>query len=129
MDSKPRESKKSKLSPLAYAVCFEKATEPPFSWQDETGSLKGVFCCANCGAALFDKETKFDSQSGWPSFTDPIQEQVLSYQQDTTLAEPRVEVCCKACGAHMGHVFPDGPLPGGTRYCINGVALAFKAKS
>ena len=129
MGGKSRETNTSKLSPLAYAVCFTKATEPPFSWQDETGSLKGVFCCVNCEAVLFDKETKFDSHSGWPSFTSPVQEQVLTYQQDTTLAEPRVEVCCKNCGAHMGHVFPDGPLPGGTRYCINGVALVFKEKS
>ena len=128
MGGKPAVRINSKLSPLAYAVCFEKATEPPFSWQDETGGGEGFFCCANCEAVLFEKEKKFESHTGWPSFTSPVHGQALSYQQDTSLNEPRVEVCCQACGAHMGHVFPDGPLPEGTRYCVNGVALVFKEK-
>lgn len=119
---------KKKLNPLAYAVCVNQATEPPFSGVDLTQGKKGIFRCICCKAPLFHTMHKFDSNSGWPSFFQPHTEKALEYQQDYRLAQPRTEVKCANCKAHLGHVFPDGPLPTGMRFCINTVALAFDAE-
>ncbi len=83
----------------------------------------GIYACVCCNNDLFDSATKYDSASGWPSFTEPIQENGISYYEDVSYGMSRVEVKCATCDAHLGHVFPDGPLPSGLRFCINGVAL------
>lgn len=118
---------KKKLSPAAYNVLREEGTEPAYSspLNDEHG--KGVFSCAGCDTDLFSSDTKFDSGTGWPSFYAPLNSQVIGTTTDYKLILPRVEVHCNTCGGHLGHVFEDGPKPTGLRYCMNGVALKFKA--
>lgn len=86
----------------------------------------GIYACACCDTDLFDSNTKFDSKTGWPSFTEPIKENVISYTLDESYGMSRIEVSCSVCDAHLGHVFPDGPEPTGLRFCINGVALKKK---
>jgi peptide-methionine (R)-S-oxide reductase len=115
---------KKKLTPEQYHVMREGGTEPAFKgkyWNDHS---KGMYKCAACGAVLFSSDTKFDSGTGWPSFTEPINKEHVELRPDKAYSMNRVEVVCKNCGAHLGHVFDDGPEDkGGKRYCINSVCL------
>lgn len=106
-----------------YMVTRLGATEPAFSGKYATGHYKGTFLCVCCRAPLFDARTKFDSGTGWPSFWRPLTAQAMAESLDRTGYEPRIEVRCARCGAHLGHVFADGPAPTGLRYCINSLAL------
>ena len=115
------------LSPELYRVAREKGTEAPFSGKYWNHHEKGMYTCAVCGAELFLSDTKFDSGTGWPSFAEPANRERVILKEDTSHGVRRTEVICKKCGAHLGHVFPDGPKEkGGQRYCINSVCLAFK---
>jgi len=117
---------KKTLSPMAYEVLRHQGTEMPYSSPLDMIYKKGTYSCAGCGVALFSSDTKYDSKTGWPSFWKPLQGAVLT-QTDTSEMMIRTEVHCHSCGGHLGHVFDDGPKPTGLRYCMNGVALQFKA--
>lgn len=108
-----------------YSVLREKVTEPPFTGELLDEHAPGTYSCAGCGSPLFSSTRKFDSGSGWPSFTDPLPEDPISYTTDTSHGMVRTEICCSRCGGHLGHVFDDGPGPSGKRYCVNSLALAF----
>ena len=116
------------LSPLAYKVTREHATEPAFSYS-ETHTSKGQYTCVCCGSLLFDNADKFESGSGWPSFTKPASGAEIGETTDRSYNMTRTEVHCSNCEAHLGHLFPDGPGPNGLRYCVNGVALTFEIKN
>lgn len=118
---------RSKLSPETYRVCCEKGTERPFTGTYWDHSEVGVYHCACCQTPLFESDTKFDAGCGWPSFFKPLRESVIREALDTSHGMRRVEVMCDACGAHLGHVFSDGPPPTGLRYCINSVSLSFSS--
>jgi len=118
--------KDKELSPELLHVAREGGTEAPFSGEYVDSHEKGMFNCAVCGAELFSSDTKFDSGTGWPSFTEPANLKNIELKEDTSGDMMRTEVLCKTCGAHLGHVFNDGPInSGGKRYCINSVALKF----
>ncbi len=112
---------RERLTPLAYAVLREKATELAFTGRYDKHWEAGIYRCAGCNNDLFSSRAKFDSRTGWPSFTEPVAPGSIS----TEIAD-REEVSCSRCGGHLGHVFPDGPPPGGLRYCINSAALRFE---
>lgn len=115
------------LSDLAFKVTRKHATERAFT-HDNFPKEPGTYRCICCDAPLFDQATKFDSGTGWPSFWQPIDPEMVGETEDRTLWMRRTEVHCARCDAHLGHVFPDGPRPTGLRYCINGVALTFEPK-
>jgi methionine-R-sulfoxide reductase len=114
---------RARLTPEQYRITREKGTERAFSSEMCGLFAPGRYACACCGSLLFDADEKFDSGTGWPSFTQPIQENAVAYHGDGSHGMYRVETTCNACGAHLGHVFPDGPRPSGLRYCINALAL------
>jgi peptide-methionine (R)-S-oxide reductase len=122
--------KDDELSPELRHVAREGGTEAPFTGEYLNNHEKGMYKCAICGTELFSSDTKFDSGTGWPSFTDPSNLEHVTLKEDDTLGMRRTEVVCKTCGAHLGHVFDDGPREaGGKRYCINSVCLQFEQKT
>lgn len=128
MAERPKGNEKwlKKLTPEQYRVMRECGTEPAFDNKYWNFHGKGKYTCAACGAELFSSEKKFDSGTGWPSFWEAVDEGRLELLKDRTLGMERIEVRCRACGGHLGHLFDDGPQPTGKRYCINSTALAFK---
>ena len=119
---------KKHLTPEQYEVCWNKGTEPPFSGKYHDCKEKGIYKCICCGNSLFTSDTKFDSGTGWPSFSTPINETSVKEAMDRSYGMIRIEVMCARCGVHLGHVFDDGPKPTGLRYCINSLSLSLERK-
>jgi len=113
------------LTPAQYGVLRQQGTERPFSSPLDHEKRTGTFACAGCDLALFSSKTKYDSQTGWPSFWQPL-DNAIGTSADTLFGMTRTEVHCRRCGGHLGHVFNDGPKPTGLRYCMNGIAMTFK---
>jgi peptide-methionine (R)-S-oxide reductase len=125
---KSDEQWRQELSPEQYEVLRKAGTEPPFSGAYVYNKDSGMYRCAGCGADLFGSDAKFESGTGWPSFTEPAIAEAVETRTDKSLFMRRTEVVCKRCGGHLGHVFDDGPGPTGERWCINSAALQFDPK-
>jgi len=117
---------RERLTSRQYAILRGHGTEAPYSSPLNAEHRRGTFCCAGCDAALFSSATKYDSRTGWPSFWMPIAPDAVGQALDTSYGMIRTEIHCAQCGGHLGHVFSDGPLPTGLRYCMNGDAMTFK---
>ena len=120
---------REKLTAEEYRVCRQKGTERPFTGELLDLSALGDYVCTCCGKKLFHSQDKFDSGCGWPSFSAQTEDGNVRYEADNSLAMQRIEIICKHCDAHLGHVFEDGPAPTGQRYCVNSVSLKFSEKA
>ncbi len=118
-----------RLTPERFAVLRQAATEPAWSGELVHVDGEGTFTCAGCGAVLFTTDDKFESGSGWPSFTRAVAEGTIDEHEDHSFGMRRTEITCARCGGHLGHVFPDGPAPTGLRYCVNSLALEYEPGS
>ncbi|HEY8201590.1 MAG TPA: peptide-methionine (R)-S-oxide reductase MsrB [Actinomycetota bacterium] len=123
IETRSEQEWRQELTPLQYHVLREAGTEAPFTGEYWNCHDDGSYHCGACGAELFSSDTKFDSGTGWPSFTEPVDGAAIELRPDHSYGMRRTEVRCRACGSHLGHVFPDGPGPTGQRYCINSCAL------
>jgi peptide-methionine (R)-S-oxide reductase len=125
---KPEAQWREELTPDQYRILREKGTERAGTGELLNEKRDGVFICAGCGQPLYPSDAKFDSGTGWPSFSQPVSDDALQSEEDRTLGMMRTEVMCGRCGGHLGHVFPDGPQPTGMRHCINSASLKFEPK-